>query len=168
MSFELAPFIRAGANVVPVDVPKKLPERTITIKGYIIEIVLVNDNDNFKKYNQQTYFVKFYLHANLLEEVKMYLKVYPERQEAFTQLMKIGILVEIPNVKQSFSKELNFVYKADFRQEIIKLFESEPCLDPRTRNSFQQRLRAAKEPMSLENLSSISTTSLVRSCLKVA
>ncbi len=57
MSLDLSSTI-PGMPVIPRELAKKLPEKTINVKGYVGEIALMPQDYGTNNYQHQTYLVK--------------------------------------------------------------------------------------------------------------
>lgn len=109
---------------------------------------------------------KLFHYASPIDEIKIYVKVYPEKLDDFQKTVALGSLVEFLNVKQYFTAELNFVFRVDFRpQNIITSADDE--MEPQS--SFRKRLALmqSKEPISNTILSELNLKGVVRRCIKV-
>lgn len=104
---------------------------------------------------------------SLVDEIKIYVKVYSEKLEKFKSSVFLGVLLEIPNVKQYFSNEMNFVFRSDYRPDLYKIHPTEETFDHEM--TFKQRLRIlnSREAMQETHLSKISPFSLMRQTIKV-
>lgn len=165
LSYDLTSAI--GSVCVPKTSLKKLPERMIIVKGYLAEVNITQSN-NPEKYqvNHSTFFIKLFHQMSLIDEIKMFVKVYPEKLEMFNNTMQLGRLVEIRNVKQYFSNELNFVFRSNYAPDQYTISSEEVIESSLT---FKQRLRqvSAREPIPITNISLLPPMSVVRNCIKV-
>jgi len=156
-----------GSPCVPKANIKRIPDRTINIKGYVAELVKTDSNsvDGYQN-TKLTYFLKLYHYASLVDEIKIYVKIYPEKVERFMLDAALGVLIELKNVRQCFSNELNFIFRYEHRPDQYTVWPEEK-MD--TNMSFKQRLRVitTKEPIPATNLALLSPMCVNRSCLKV-
>ncbi len=102
----------------------------------------------------------------MIDEIKIFLKVYPEKLDRFKQSIHLGSLIEIKYVRKYFSNDFNFVFRSDYKPDQLNIldgFSIEPNL------TFKQRLRKATEdgPLPVVSLNSINTMTVTRNCLKV-
>jgi hypothetical protein len=94
------------------------------------------------------------------------MKVYPEKLNDFQKSVTLGQMIELLNVKQYFSAELNFVFRADYRPQNV-ITHSDREMDPQT--SFRKRLAQlqAKDLIQPTQLAALDPRIVVRRCLKV-
>ena len=104
----------------------------------------------------------------LVDEIKLYLKIFDDKIIEFEKIspLPLGALIELTNVKQAYTNDLNFVYQANFYPDSFKIFEHDR-ID--TNMSFKQRLRQlnTKMLMPTTNLATIDPLNMTRSCLKI-
>lgn len=159
----------------PVSMMKSLPERLVNVKGYVAEVMATsnnNQNNYGSNYNHSTFFVKvlqfnqLFNHASPIDEIKIFVKVYPEKLDDFQRSITLGLLVEFLNVKQYFSADLNFVFRVDFRPQNI-IISSEDEMDPQT--SFRKRLAMLQAKDLIQNtvLSELNPKIVIRKCIRV-
>ena len=107
----------------------------------------------------------------MVDEVKIFVKIYEEKLVRFRQSITVGSLVEINNVRQYFSNEMNFIFRSEYRFECYKVTPKNDDFDLKfdTELSFKQRLRIVncKEQMQPTILSKLSPMHLVRQTLSV-
>jgi len=107
----------------------------------------------------------------VVEDVKIFVKIYEEKLVRFRQSVTVGSFVEINNVKQYFSNDMNFVFRSEYRFECYKVTPKNDDFDLKfdSELSFKQRLRiaTAKEPIQTTILSKLSPMHLVRQTLSV-
>lgn len=111
-------------------------------------------------------FIKLFHHMSPIDEIKIFVKVYPEKLDDFHKTITLGTLVEFLNIKQYFSAELNFVFRMDFRPQNIKVC-SESELEPNA--SFRKRLSMVqgKDLIQPTQLSQLDPKAVNRRCIKV-
>lgn len=104
--------------------------------------------------------------ASPIDEIKIFLKVYPEKLEDFQKSITPGALVEFINVKQYFSGELNFVFRMDYRPQSVIVTS---CTEMDPKSSFKKRLAVlqAKDLIQTTQLNSLDPRTVIRRCLKV-
>ena len=139
--------------------------------------MMVTNNQNQgnygSNYSHTTYFVKvpaihqLYHYNSPIDEIKIYVKVYPEKMDDFQKGVTLGSLIEFLHVKQYFSADLNYVFRVDYRPQNV-IFCSEAEMDPQS--SFRKRLAIlqAKEQVPPTVLADLDARVVVRKCIKVA
>lgn len=161
--------------LIPVASLKSLPERVVNLKGYVAEVMLTNNQNqgNYgSNYSHSTYFVKvvssheLYHHSSPIDEIKIFVKVYPEKIDDFQKGVTLGSLIEFLHVKQYFSADLNYVFRVDFRPQNV-IFCSESEMEPQS--SFRKRLAIlqSKEQVPPTILADLDARLVVRRCIKV-
>lgn len=145
---------------------KNLSSNEIILKGYISEITNMGSEGN--RDDQITYILKLFDHLSLIDEFKIYVKVFPSHQKEFEDLFIPGRLVQIPRVKRAFTADLNF----SFRHAYYKNIEYTRGCEDSTINpsaTFRERLRMlkGKDNIPVTSLQSIGLTHLHRQMIKV-
>ena len=145
---------------------KNLISNEVILKGYISEISNMGSEGN--RDDQISYVIKLFHHLTLLDEYKIYVKVFPNHQEEFERVFQPGRLVQIPRVKRAFTADLNFSFRHAYYKNIdyVKGCDDTPINPTAT---FRERLRMlkAKDNIPVTSLESIGLTYLHRQTIKV-
>lgn len=174
LNFDLS--AATDSALIPATGLKSLPERQVNVKGFVAEVVVITSNNQGSyagNYSHTTYFVKvrsthqLFHHASPIDEIKIFVKVYPQKLEDFQKLVALGSLIEFLNVKQYFSAELNFVFRVEFRPNHVIYSEGEE-MEPHA--NFRKRLAIfqLKEIMVPTILADLNPRVVIRRCVKVA
>ena len=145
---------------------KHLQAQDVTLKGFVSEVTKMSSEGD--REGQTNYLLKFFHHLTLIDEFKVYFKVFDSHTPGFEDIFTPGRLVEIPRTKRCYTADLNFSYRHAFYKNIdyLKGCDENP-INPNA--TFKERLRMLKfkDPIPTTNLDTIGLSEMNRQILKI-